>query len=137
MTDLSEKIFSQYDRLNTGWKLAEEKLAKLHTPLYVQHVFLKTGRMEEALSWRCYRQAWRLAYEWRYIGDENTPTSPTIEKDGIEWYDRPILDCGAEVRVAAAPHFNALYQKVKVAAADWLSDVKDAADKLSSDINIS
>jgi hypothetical protein len=114
--------------LNARWAGAEEKLKEMQSP---RHVWIEYHsepadayrpdefQVHDCLGLVRYRGEWRLCHG-SYDDREGSPS---------DW--KPIIECAAEERVAAAPHILKLRERIVTSAEKFVAKVDEAIGKLT------
>ncbi|MBI3468597.1 MAG: hypothetical protein HY000_36810 [Planctomycetes bacterium] len=120
-------LFDRYDQINALWLKAEEQIVQFHIPrpvCYGYHTeceFTPCGEqpvVEHCLGVQKVKGKWRICYgTYPY----NWPADP-------DW--KPITECSAEVRTAAAKHLPNLRQAVVECAEKFIAVADDAIEEL-------
>ena len=117
-------LLAEYEKLNAYIKEAEKQLADLHTPtpcheVYEKDIFDNGQETHKALGWQRYAGAWRLCHGYAH----------DINIDDFEW--RPLVDCAADIRLAAMEVYGKLRCALVEAANDYVGKVRKVNEALS------
>lgn len=119
-------LHEQFDRLNAVWAEKEKELIAMNVPMDVWHEYKSLGPRAEDGNGETYLigvTRWggkrRLVWSWYDWHREFDPET------------KPIVEAALEDRLEAAPHFEALREKVIEAAEKAIQKVEEAIAALS------
>jgi len=127
---VSEVLCEDYDKLNAVWREAEKQLAALHAPVSCDvgyHKINHADYRDPEANYEYHHLCWaKIGRDWRICFGTCDDQYPYVEDH------RPILDCTADIRVAAVEAFPKLREKLTEEAKKYVAKVREATSKLAA-----
>ena len=125
----AESLSPRYDLLNQKWHEAEKKLKAMQSPRHVQIVYMEEDSSSGFTILHClglvkHRGEWRLCLSSHSNDEQQGPE--------VDW--KPVIECAAEERVAAAPFILKLREEIVLSAEQFVAKVDDAVQKLTESL---